>query len=157
MNNPRNNTMSPSIKVKDIKKSVDFYTNTLGFKASETLTRKDGKIAHSQIIGFDSPVLMLSPVEFVRTPLTKDDLTKNKLGVGVEFHIGMNGSIKLDEFFTEVKKKGAAVVNEPTTEYWGNRTFTINDPDGYALTFSEHISDVSVEDRLSGFEAAHRK
>jgi hypothetical protein len=49
------------------------------------------------------------------------------------------------------------VINEPVTEYWGNRTFTINDPDGYALTFSEHVSDVTPEAQLSAFEAAHKK
>ena len=45
---------------------------------------------------------MLSPVESVRTQHTKGDLAENKFGVGGEFHLIMNGSRKLDEFFTEV-------------------------------------------------------
>jgi uncharacterized glyoxalase superfamily protein PhnB len=154
---PRKNTsIAPSIRVKDIQKSLDFYTKTLGFQTSDQLTRKDGRIAHASV-GFDSPLLMLSPVEYVRTQQTKEDLAKNKLGIGVEFHIGMNGSKKLDEFFTEVKARGVTVINEPKTEFWGERIFTIRDPDGYALTFSEHVNDVTPEARLTAFETAHQK
>jgi len=152
----KNITIAPSIRVKDMQKSLDFYTKTLGFQATDTLTRKDGRIAHASV-GFDSPLLMLSPVEYVRTPQTKDDLAKNKHGVGVEFCIGMNSTKRLDAFFTEVKAKGITVVNEPKTEFWGDRIFTVKDPDGYALTFSEHVNDVTPEARVTAFESAHQK
>jgi uncharacterized glyoxalase superfamily protein PhnB len=152
----RNNTLAPSIRVKDMQKSLEFYTTTLGFRTSDKLVRKDGRIAHASV-GFDSPLLMLSPVENVRTPQTKEDLAKNKLGVGVEFYIGMNGSKRLDAFFTELKGKGITVINEPKTEFWGDRIFTVRDPDGYALTFSEHMNDVTLEARLTAFENAHQE
>ena len=152
----RNNTIAPSIRVKDMQKSLDFYTKTLGFQATDKLTRKDGTIAHASV-GFDSPLLMLSPVDYVRTQQTKEDLAKNKLGVGVEFCIGMSGTRKLDAFFTEVKAKGITVVNEPKTEFWGDRIFTVKDPDGYALTFSERVNDVAPEARATAFESAHQK
>ncbi|MBI4546925.1 MAG: VOC family protein [Ignavibacteriae bacterium] len=152
----RNNTIAPSIRVRDMQKSLDFYTKTLGFQASDKLTRKDGRIVHASV-GFDSPLLMLSLVEYVRTPQTKEDLAKNKLGIGVEFYIAINGSKKLDEFFTEVKAKGITVINEPKTEFWGDRIFTVRDPDGYALTFSEHVNDVTPEARTAAFETAHQK
>lgn len=152
----RNNTLAPSIRVKDMQKSLDFYTKTLGFQTSDRLTRKDGRIAHASV-GFDSPLLMLSPVDYVRTPQTKEDLAKNKLGVGVEFYIGMNGSKKIDTYFAELKGKGITVINEPKTEFWGDRIFTVRDPDGYALTFSEHVHDVTPEAWLTAYESAHQK
>ena len=156
METGRNNTLAPSIRVTDMQKSLDFYTKTLGFQTTEKLTRRDGRIVHASV-GFDSPLLMISPVEYVRTPQTKEDLAKNKLGVGVEFHIGMNGSKKLDEFFTEVKARGITVINEPKTEFWGDRIFTVKDPDGYALTFSEHKNDVTPEAWTAAYESAHQR
>jgi uncharacterized glyoxalase superfamily protein PhnB len=156
METGRNNTLAPSIRVKDMQKSLDFYTKTLGFQTTDKLTRRDGRIAHAAV-GFDSPLLMLSPVEYVRTPQTKEDLAKNKVGVGVEFYIGTTGSKKLDAFFTEVKAKGAPVINEPKTEFWGDRLFTVKDPDGYALTFSEHVNEVTPEARITGYESAHQR
>jgi uncharacterized glyoxalase superfamily protein PhnB len=155
MEAPRNNTIAPSIRVKDMQKSLDFYTKTLGFQTIDKLTRRDGRIAHASV-GLDSTLLMLSPVEYVRTPQTKEELAKNKLGVGVEFYIAITGSKKLDQFFTEVKAKGVAVINEPKTEYWGDRIFTVKDPDGYALTFSEHVNDVTPEARVTAFESIYQ-
>jgi uncharacterized glyoxalase superfamily protein PhnB len=152
----RKTSISPSIRVKDIEKSLDFYTKTLGFLTWDKFARKNGKIAHASV-GFDSPLIMISPVEYVRTQQTKENLSKNKVGVGVEFYIGMNGSKSLDEFFSELKAKGITVISEPKTEFWGDRIFTVQDPDGYAITFSEHVSDVGVEARLMGFENAHKK
>ena len=151
MKAPRNNTIAPSIRVRDMQKSLDFYTNKLGFQTIDKLTRRDGSIAHASI-GFDSPLLMLSPVESIRTPRTKEELANNKLGVGVEFYIDMNGSRKIDDFFTKVKAKGIKVINEPKTEFWGDRIFTVGDPDGYALTFSEHINDVTPEAWTAAYE-----
>jgi uncharacterized glyoxalase superfamily protein PhnB len=152
----RNATLAPSVRVRDMQKSLEFYTKTLGFQATDKLTRRDGRIVHASV-GFDSPLLMLSPVEHVRTAQTREDLAKNKLGVGIEFYIGISGSRKLDEFFTELKTKGVTVINEPKTEFWGDRIFTVTDPDGYALTFSEHVNDVTPEARLTAFESAHQK
>ena len=131
----RNKTIAPSIRVKDMQKSLDLCMKAIGFRTSDKLTRKDGRIAHASV-GFDSPLLMLAPIEYVRTPQTKKDLAKNKLGIGVQFHIGINGSKKLDEFFTDVKAKGITIINEPMIEFWGNRIFTVRDPVGYALMFS---------------------
>ena len=146
----RNNTLAPSIRVKDMQKSLDFYTKTLGFQTSDKLTRKDGRIVHASV-GFDSPLLMLSPIEYVRTPRTKEDLAKNKLGVGIEFYIGINGSKKLDAFFTEVKAKGVTVINEPKTEFWGDRIFTAHDPDGGALALAELVQDVPLQIRRKAY------
>jgi uncharacterized glyoxalase superfamily protein PhnB len=151
----RNNTIAPSIRVRDMQKSLDFYTKTLGFKTTDKLTRRDGRIAHVSL-GLDSPLIMLSPVEYIRTPRTKEELANNKLGVGVEFYIDMNGSKKLDDYFIELKAKGITVINEPKTEFWGDRIFTVIDPDGYALTFSEHINDVTSEVWTAAYENAHQ-
>jgi uncharacterized glyoxalase superfamily protein PhnB len=152
----RNAPIAPSIRVKDMQKSLDFYTKTLGFRQPTSLLAGMRGIAHASV-GFDSPLLMLSPIEYVRTSQTKEDLAKNKLGVGVQFYIGMNGNKKLDAFFSEVKAKGVAVVKEPKTESWGDRIFTVRDPDGYALTFSEYVKETTPEARLTAFESAHQK
>jgi uncharacterized glyoxalase superfamily protein PhnB len=152
----KNNFIAPSIRVKDMQKSLDFYTKMLGFQTTDKLARRDGTIVHASV-GFDSTLIMLSPVEYVRTPNTKEDLAKNKLGVGVEFYIGVSGSRKLDEFFSEVKTKGVTVIDEPKIEFWGDRIFTVKDPDGYALTFFEHVNDVTPEARVIAFENAHQE
>jgi uncharacterized glyoxalase superfamily protein PhnB len=156
METSRNSRFAPGIKVRDMQKSLEFYTKTIGFMTMDKLVRTNGKIAHASV-GIDSPALSLSPIDSVRTPQTKKELTENKLGVGVRFHFGMTGARTLDEYFIELKRKGIKVVNEPKTEFWGDRIFTVEDPDGYALAFSEHVQDVSPEARVNAYERAHQK
>jgi uncharacterized glyoxalase superfamily protein PhnB len=150
----RNQTITPSLRVRDIQKSLDFYTKTLGFQTSGRITRQNGKIAHVSV-GFDSPLLMLSPMEYVRTWRTKENFINNKVGVGVEFYINLNETTTVDVYFNELKSKGVTVINEPKTEFWGDRIFSIRDPDGYALTFSKHIRDVTPESRSTSFDVTH--
>ena len=69
----------------------------------------------------------------------------------------MTGAKRLDDYFIELKRKGIKVVNEPKTEFWGDRIFTVEDPDGYTLTFSEHVQDVSPEARVNAYELAYPK
>jgi len=154
MENHRNSNIAPAIKVRDMEKSLVFYTKVLGFMTMDKLVRKNGKIAHASI-GLDSPVLMLSPIDMVRTLTSKQQLKENKLGVGVSFHFRMTGTRTLDDYFVEIKRKGIRIVDEPKTEFWGDRIFTIEDPDGYTLTFSEHVHDVSPEARINAYELAH--
>ena len=55
------------------------------------------------------------------------------------FHFDMNATRKLDMYFAEIKAKGIIIIDEPENEFWGERIFTAQDPDGYALMFSEHV------------------
>jgi uncharacterized glyoxalase superfamily protein PhnB len=155
MENRRNSRFAPGIKVKDMDKSLEFYTKILGFIILDKLTRTDGKIAHASV-GIDSPALSLSPIDSVCTLQVKKELAENKLGVGVRFHFGITGARTLDEYFIELKEKGIRVLSEPRTEFWGGRIFTVEDPDGYTLSFSEQVQDVSPEARVHAYERTHR-
>lgn len=140
----RNTTIAPSIRVKDMQKSLDFYTKTLGLQLIDKRILKDGRIAQVSV-GFDSTLITLLPIEHVRTPQTKEDLTKNKLGVGIELCIRMNGSKRLEELFAGVKAKGITVIDEPKTELLSNNLFTVKDPDGYAISFGERGGHVAQQ------------
>jgi|GEM_PF-5675523 len=113
MESRRNDAIAPIImRIKDMRMSLDFYTKPLGFRASDKISFRDGDLVHASI-GFDSPLLMLTPVEHVRPAQTTDTSAKKKKhGTGVELSIGINGSKKLETFFKEVKAKGITVIND---------------------------------------------
>jgi uncharacterized glyoxalase superfamily protein PhnB len=44
-----------------------------------------------------------------------------------------------------VQGKGITITEELKTEYWGDRVFSIKDPDGYYLTFGVTIEQVPMD------------
>ena len=111
MESRRNPTIASSIRVKNMQQRLGVYTDPIGFQTPGKVIRKDGRIAHASV-GFDSPLIFLSPTRYTQTPQTKKELTKNKRSGGVEFYFGLNGFNRLDAFFAEVKAKGITVINE---------------------------------------------
>lgn len=65
-------------------------------------------------------------------------------GAGVTFYLHVNGDV--DAYYQEVVGKGAKVVEEIKTQDWGDRTFTVADPDGYHLAFYQTVRTVTMED-----------
>lgn len=56
------------------------------------------------------------------------------LGAGVVLYFTVPRGV--DQLFEKARKAGAAVENEPTDRPYG-RIATVNDPDGYVLTFHQ--------------------
>jgi uncharacterized glyoxalase superfamily protein PhnB len=125
-----------------MQRSLDFYATTSGLRIIDKVLLKDGNIIHPSV-GFESPLLMLSRAEDSRTPQSKDDLAKNKAGIGIEFCIHIDGSKMLDELSIELKAKEAIPINEQKNEIWSDNIFTLTDPDGYAISFGKRIDDVA--------------
>jgi uncharacterized glyoxalase superfamily protein PhnB len=59
--------------------------------------------------------------------------------VGVYFYVSLDSGI--DEYFERVKAAGVQIIEEIGDRFWGDRTFTVADPDGYVLQFSQHVRD----------------
>ena len=49
----------------------------------------------------------------------------------------------VDRYHAEVSTRGVKVVDPPTTQWWGDRTFSVRDPYGYQLWFYQHVSEVA--------------
>lgn len=60
-------------------------------------------------------------------------------GRGVVFYVDL-GEEDLDAYFAGIAARGVRVVEAPKDQPWGDRTFTILDPDGYRLLFARTIA-----------------
>jgi len=74
-------------------------------------------------------VLMLIPAENVGIG------SEEKLGVGVNIYMQIDGDI--DEYYDELKNKGVKTAIDMKDEPYGIRDFTVEDIDGYKLTFNQ--------------------
>ena len=52
----------------------------------------------------------------------------------------------VDEHCAMVQANGVTLADELTTQYWGDRTYAVTDPDGYFLMIAQTVQEMSVED-----------
>lgn len=121
--------ISPLLAVRNVKKAIDFYQNTLGFKIG--MVFPDAENPEYADLSKDGMVLMFIPA--------KDHGIggEEKLGIGVYLYMEIDGDI--DEYYAELKSKGVNIVADIKDEPYGVRDFTITDIDGYNLVFNKHI------------------
>lgn len=119
--------ISPLMAVRDMKQTIEFYQNSLGFKVG--MMFPDANKPEYVDLSKDDMVMMLIPVENMGIS------HKEKLGTGVNLYLQIDGDI--DEYYHELKKRKIKVVTEVKDEPWGSRDFTIADINGYLLTFSQ--------------------
>jgi predicted enzyme related to lactoylglutathione lyase len=119
------------IKVKDYRKSFDFYSHVLGLKLSNSWQRKDSwgalfsvGAATIEIIWYPSGP-GLDECNYV--------LEKDKMEIDLEV-------TDVDIWHRRLVSSGTPVVNAPHDVPWGFRQFTIKDPDNISIVLSQPIS-----------------
>ena len=124
--------LSPTIAVRDMKRSIEFYRDVLGFDLGLVFPGVDDlQNAVYADLSKDGMVMMLIPA--ASTGIGGDE----KLGVGVNFYMEIDGNV--DEYYAELKRRGVAVAVEIKDEPFGIRDFTVLDVDGYQLTFLNRL------------------
>ena len=53
---------------------------------------------------------------------------------------------KVDEHFQRAKKAGAKILKEPEDQFYGDRRYAAEDPEGHQWMFATHVKDVKPED-----------
>ena len=127
---------SPTLAVRDMKKTIDFYTNTLGFKLGMTFPSPENP--EYADLSKDDMVLMFVPA--ANLGIGGDE----KLGTGVNLYMQIDGDI--NEYYDEIKNKGARIVEDIKDEPYGIRDFTVADVDGYLMTFNQTLQRVGTCD-----------
>jgi uncharacterized glyoxalase superfamily protein PhnB len=119
--------ISPTLAVRDMKKTIDFYTKSLGFKVG--MIFPDANNPEYADLSKDGMVLMIIPAQ------NHGIDTKEKFGIGVYLYMQIDGDI--DDYYAELKKKGVKIAVEIKDEPFGVRDFTVEDINGYKLTFNQ--------------------
>jgi uncharacterized glyoxalase superfamily protein PhnB len=119
--------VSPTLAVRNMKETIQFYRGSLGFKMGMVFPDADNP--EYADLSRDGMVIMLIPAKNVGVG------SKQKLGVGVNLYIQIDGDI--DEYYGQLKSKGVKVVVDIKDEPFGIRDFTVEDINGYKLTFNQ--------------------
>ena len=119
--------ISQTLAVRNMKQTIEFYKNSLAFKMGMVFPDADNP--EYADLSKDGMVLMFIPAENIGIS------SEEKLGIGVNIYMQIDGDI--DEYYNELKDKGVKIVVDIKDEPYGIRDFTVEDIDGYKLTFNQ--------------------
>ena len=118
--------ISPTLAVRNMKQTIEFYRDSLGFQMG--MPFPDADSPEYADLSKDGMVIMLVPTQNVGVG------NEEKLGTGVNLYMQIDGDI--DEYYGELKSKGVRVIVDIKDEPFGIRDFTVEDINGYKLTFN---------------------
>jgi uncharacterized glyoxalase superfamily protein PhnB len=119
--------LSPLLATRNMKATIDFYQKSLGFTLGMVFPDTDN--AEYADLTKDGMSLMLMPAKNLGISRAA------RLGIGVNLYLEIDGDI--DKYYSELKKKGVKIIGDIKDEPFGVRDFTIEDINGYKLTFNQ--------------------
>lgn len=131
----------PSLTVTDMKRSVRFYEEALGFRPTFVIPGPDGQPVFTSLSQGDAAVMLALPRTEDPVPIAP-----GSLGAGVNLYVTVTGDDDIDALFERAWNAGAKVVTEPTDQFWGDRDWTVADPDGYQITVGKQIRVLSPDE-----------
>ena len=121
--------LTASITVADLKKSMAWYRDVIGFEVQQEYER-DGALR--------SVALQAGSVRIL---LNQDDGGRGwdrAKGEGISIQFITSDSV--DDIAARVKASGSTIDKEPADMPWGVRMFRMKDPDGFKLVFSTPLA-----------------
>ncbi|HZU07935.1 MAG TPA: VOC family protein [Chloroflexota bacterium] len=132
----------PALSVRDPGASLAWFAK-LGFQAVETVSLPDGVVGHARLARRGAQ-LMLGPS------------CQPELGVhSLALYVSLQDEC-VDDLYAQAQQAGVVIVQPPRDQFWGDRTFEVQHPDGYRIVFAQHVRDVpaaELEEAVARFAA----
>jgi len=137
--------MAVGLTCKDMKKSVAFYRDLLGFEMKESWPDEETPMWCNLVLGGQSVMLGASmdpakagemcsgdPAEAELHTRLAEAFRQHPAGVGVSFYLHVDD---IDAYDARIRAKGVEPLRAPKTQFYGIRETVVDDPDGYRLVF----------------------
>ena len=119
-----------NLMVKNVERSVSFYEKTLGFQTTMTVPGEQGLI-FAMIVKDDVSIMLQTLESFV---IDNSAYKNSNAGGTILLYIDVTD---IDEVHAMVKKEKVNLYKEMHETFYGTKEFTIQDPDGYLISFAE--------------------
>ena len=136
------NTLTPNLAVADIRQTVQFYCENLGFELVMAVPETqngidqqlhDDKVYVYAMLNKDNASLMFQRIDTLKEDISLFD--KDSIGASVSLYMQGKG---IDEFYKELKNKNIQI-SEMRLTWYGIKEFYIKDNNGYILGFAEEM------------------
>jgi PhnB protein len=136
--NPPENTprITPYLYYEDVGGALDWLARAFGFRERMRMPGPDGSIMHAEVELADGLVMMGRPGPEYRNPKRIGERTQS-LYVYVD---------DVDKHFETARDAGATILDTPADQFYGDRRYGVEDPEGHHWYFATRVRDVAPED-----------
>jgi PhnB protein len=130
--------VTPYLLYEDLETAMDWLVANCGFEDRVRVPGPDGRLFHGELAMHEGVVMMGTPNSGYRNP--------KKLGGATQLMY-----VYVDDVETHHAKAaagGAKILSEPADQIYGDRNYTLEDPEGHQWTFGQHVRDVAPEDMV---------
>jgi len=128
---------SPSVVYQDDRAALEWLQKAFGFEPSLIVTDDAGKIAHAEMSYRGARVTIAREwSEITRSPKALGGKNSQQIHVQV--------ATDIDAHCAKARAAGATIVQEPSDQFYGDRTYRAMDPEGHLWTFGQTVKVVST-------------
>ena len=133
--------ISSALFYDDAAAAIDWLTRTFGFEVRLKVEGEGGRIEHSELV-FGEGLVMIGSTgreakSHMKSPRAVGGANTQALCIVVD---------DVDAHCARARKAGAKVINEPEDQFYGDRRYGAEDPEGHHWFFATHVRDVAPED-----------
>ena len=128
--------ISPYLYYEDVAAALAWLERAFGLRERMRIAGPDGEIAHAEVELAEGVVMMGRPGPDYRNP-------KRLGGVTQSLYVYVD---EVEKHFRHAKEAGAKVVQEPADQFYGDRNYAVEDPEGHLWYFAEHVREMTPED-----------
>lgn len=135
----RRPTLGSAIYYRDPFAALDWLERAFGFERSMVITGADGSLGHSEM-RFADGYIMVGPEWTADAASPASVSGKNTQSVHVQLRDG------IDAHCERARAAGAAIVQEPADQFYGDRVYKAQDPEGHLWSFGQTVRHVTREE-----------
>jgi PhnB protein len=128
----------PYLTYADAPAAIEWLCRVFGFEEVRRMPVGDGRIGHAAL-SFGGEQVMLASVFEEAGTFSPRDLP----GIHQQISVYVDD---VDVHFAHVQAEGAEILAEPEDQFWGARTYWVQDLEGHRWTFQQQLRVVSDED-----------
>lgn len=149
----RSKGLSSALSYQDPKAAFRWLEDAFGFEPLFVLLDADGNLGHSEMT-FGESVVMIG------TEWSDDHKSPKSIGGRntQTVHVHLSDGEDIDAHCEQARKAGAEIVQEPDTQFYGDRTYRAKDPEGHIWTFGVTVQQMTADewDKAGGFVTKDR-
>lgn len=137
-------SVTPYLSIKGAKEALAFYKRAFGAEEIYKLEMPDGRLGHAEIQIGSSRLMLSDEMPEMAEAMTRSPKTLNGSTTGFCIYLE-----DVDTRFQQAIAAGGTVKRPVSTQFYGDRSGTLQDPFGHFWTLSTHVEDVPPDEMKS--------